>query len=219
MRTTRIRRLVGRGTIAVAIGALVLAATPATATAAPANDINQHYQSGEAQFTNCPNKPPAQETLCLGVDVFAEEIDGTIQGQPTQGSGVFVNVVQVHFHPDGTFDIDEQPIATGDAPLKVDFDGFNVVSIKGKVPLSDNTVAAVHFSLRATTIEPSHTFKGHFEIPECASGFGTVKVRQHFRDASTLGSVDVHGSKTTPTSALITPFILDETDTGNCDPV
>lgn len=216
--TFRVPRLLGRTAVAISIVVVVFSATNAAgASPKPNNTINQHYQAAGAQFSDCPSTPPAQETLCTGVDVFAERSVGTVAGPKKLREGdVQVGVAIVHLHPDGTFDL--EPETSGGIAYKFHLDDFHQTKIRANVPLDDGSTAQLDITLKAVSAATTDSFTGDFFVPQCPSQSGHVTIDQSFKDAAAQGSVVVHGARQAPTSVLETPHLLDEYDTGTCNP-
>jgi hypothetical protein len=170
-----------------------------------------------SNYTDCPVTAPA-EIDCVGTQVFVEQREKRIGRTRISTSTASVSIFVVHFHADGTFELDELPFATGSGPVSLRFHGISRLRVTGSVPMSDGT--AVGIGVRLSGVGPVNRYAdtGSGPDPDCPSGSSEGTWSGAWRDAEASGVITVDGAPLVPTSAVGVPFILDEHGRGSCLP-
>ncbi|MEY2463655.1 MAG: hypothetical protein QOH64_1793 [Acidimicrobiaceae bacterium] len=211
------RRILLRSAIAVAATIVVLVTTATTAeakTARPAK-VDLKREGANVQFTNCPASTTVEAT-CIGTNVGVEAREGVVGKREVESTTVFVDLFTVHIHPDGTFDVDFPPFASGASKIQLDNDGFKRITIRRTVPMSDGTQAKVAVTLTGTGPLLPFDASGPAPVPECPSGTADLTFHGRSRDATANGFAIIHGEKQQPTSAEGAPYLYAERDRGTC---
>lgn len=170
-----------------------------------------------SNYTDCPVTAPA-EIDCLGTQVYVEQRDKRIGRMRIRTSIASVSNFVVHFHADGTFEIDESPFAVGSGRVSLRFHGTSRLRVAGSVAMSDGSVVGLGARLTATGPTNRYTDTGSGPDPDCASGSSQGTWSGAWRDAEVSGVITVDGETLAPTSAIGVPFILQEHGRGSCLP-
>jgi len=210
------RSRLARAWLTIPVIAVVLVTSAGTASAAPVQPkVHIQFEAAEVQFTNCPEST-TEDTDCFGADVFEAREDKHVGNQHVRSSELDVAIVPVHIDGD-TGDVTiGAPIAFGSTSPKVDINGLGHEHIKASLTLSDGSPSTVDVTLKGTGKQRHDVFQGTFDEPLCPDGGVDVKLDQHFRDAQAKGTLTYGDVTMVPTSALLTPYLLQEHDDGIC---
>jgi hypothetical protein len=206
----RLAAVLGVATSIIALG------TIAPSAHADGLEASEHFQKVFGQFTDCPALPTSGTVTCTATEVqgFLDRISVDDRHQPTDLSNhAFVRVYDVTLTPGGfTASVRSRALV----PARVKIDGTEGGHVSGSATLDDGTTTTFDVVWRA--VGPTSKFSGPFDLDNalCPSGEMTGQFRSRVRDAITTGSVVTNGVAEVATSAANTPFIVDETDTGQC---
>jgi hypothetical protein len=194
MRTSSHPRISRSAAVVVAAAAIVgpaAAAHGASQPTAPSATAMVHLS--DALWSDC--QYTGAEHDCLATDVFGSNVTETLGTRTKATHEVDLTVYLVHFHADGSFDVDPNLVATGvgrDATVHITTTDTWIVATS--VALSDGTRAHIGISMTGVG-DP--VFKDHgtsFSDSLCASGNAVGTSHFERRNADTTGSVVVHGT-------------------------
>jgi hypothetical protein len=180
--------------------------------------ITWDFNNSVSSYTDCPVLAPA-DVDCVGTQIYVEQLKKRVGRTVTRTSRAEVYSVVVHFHADGSFQIEPVPFATGSGPVRLDFDDLEKAQVRGTVPMSDGSVAEIRVKLAG--VGPVTKYSGSGASPEsaCPSGSSDLTWEGAYRNASVVGAITVGTSVQNPTEAIGPAFILEEQDEGACTPV
>ncbi len=92
-----------------------------------------------SNYTDCPVAPA--DVDCIGTQIVVEQSKKRVGQAVTRTSQADVASFVVHFHSDGSFEIEPDPFATGSGPVRLDFDDLEKAQVRGTVPMSDGSVS------------------------------------------------------------------------------
>lgn len=211
MRTRTIRSLVASAAVL-----LPLAAAGHTAVAAaPAITVTRNVSTSLSDFTNCPVTPA--EVDCLGTQMFVFVLHQSVGGVGTHTSTAEISNFVVHFHADGSFEVEAAPFATGTAHVRVEAAGLGAWRVRGSVPLSDGTVTDVRVRLNGIGKVNRYADSGSGPEPGCPSGTSTIRWAGEWRTARVAGGLTIGDTSLVPTTAVNEPYVLHERSRGTCD--
>lgn len=197
--------------IAVSSGAAEAHETRGTLT------IAWNLSTSVSNYTDCPVAAPV-EIDCLGTQVYVEQRDKRIGRTHIRTSTASVSNFVVHFHPDGTFEIDASPFATGSGPVNLQFHGISRLRAYGSVPMSDGTVVRIGVRLSGTGPANEYGDTASGPDPDCPSGASEYTYAGAWRTAEVRGTLVTGATTLVATSAVGDAFILAEHGRGTCSP-
>lgn len=180
--------------------------------------ITWDFNNSVSSYTDCPVLAPA-DVDCVGTQVYVEQLKKRVGRTVTRISRADVSSVVVHFHSDGSFQIEPLPFATGSGPVRLDFADLEKAQVRGTVPMSDGSVAEIRVKLSGVGPATTYSGGGVFSESACPSGSSDVTWEGGYRYASVVGAITVGSSVQNPTEAVSRAFILGEQGEGACTSV
>jgi hypothetical protein len=199
---------------------LVMPIVMATGTAqAGSNEsarVRYDFKVASSDFTDCPT--PAIETVCLGTGVRVTQIKSKVGEMESKATTIDVNVVEVHLHADGTFEIGAL-VTSGSGSGRLELEDLRSAKVRGSVAMSDGSTAVVRFSLTATGPVSPYSGSATVDEPGCPSGSADIAYSGKSTEAVATGQLTIGTDIQVPTVAAGPAFMLTERDKGACTPV